>query len=63
MGLNKKVNYLFEEFGIMVNNDSVVRTAFHKYHHPKEVLVNNGALCPDMVRVAKGEDKKGTSVY
>jgi len=29
------VNYLLEEFGIAVNSDSVVRTVFYKYLHPK----------------------------
>jgi intraflagellar transport protein 52 len=34
---NTNINYLLEEYGIMINNDAVVRTSFHKYHHPKEV--------------------------
>jgi len=38
------VNFLIEEFGIMVNNDSVVRINFYKYFHPKEALVPNGIL-------------------
>ncbi|GBN15908.1 Intraflagellar transport protein 52 [Araneus ventricosus] len=38
------INFLLEERGIMVNNDAVVRTVYHKYHHPKEVLVSNGVL-------------------
>ena len=29
------INFLLEECGIMVNNDSVVRTNFYKYFHPK----------------------------
>ena len=24
--------------------DAVIRTVYHKYHHPKEVLVSNGVL-------------------
>jgi len=52
---NTNINYLLEEFGMTVNNDSVIRTAFHKYHHPKECLITNGVLCQDIVRVAKGE--------
>jgi hypothetical protein len=31
-------------FGIAINNDSVVRTVFHKYLHPKEVFISNGVL-------------------
>jgi len=52
------VNYLLEEFGISVNNDAVVRTVYHKYHHPKEALITHGILCRDIVRSAKGEKKK-----
>lgn len=38
------INFLLEERGIMINNDAVVRTVYHKYHHPKEVLISNGVL-------------------
>ncbi|GFQ82272.1 intraflagellar transport protein 52 homolog [Trichonephila clavata] len=38
------INFLLEERGVMINNDAVVRTVYHKYHHPKEVLVSNGVL-------------------
>ncbi|XP_023240963.1 intraflagellar transport protein 52 homolog [Centruroides sculpturatus] len=38
------INFLLEEYGIMVNNDSVVRTVYYKYFHPKEALVSNGVL-------------------
>mmetsp|Transcript_1747 Transcript_1747/g.3745 ORF Transcript_1747/g.3745 Transcript_1747/m.3745 type:complete len:450 (-) Transcript_1747:189-1538(-) len=54
---NTNINYLLEEFGISVNNDSVVRTVYHKYLHPKECLITNGILCKDLVRFAKGEKK------
>jgi intraflagellar transport protein 52 len=55
---NTNVNYLLEEFGISFNNDAVVRTVYHKYHHPKESLITHGVLCRDLVRAAKGEKKK-----
>jgi|Transcript_395 intraflagellar transport protein 52 len=55
---NTNVNYLLEEFGISVNSDAVVRTVYHKYHHPKESLITHGVLCRDIVRAAKGEKKK-----
>jgi intraflagellar transport protein 52 len=55
---NTNVNYLLEEFGISVNNDAVVRTVYHKYHHPKEALITHGVLCSDLVRSARGERKK-----
>lgn len=38
------INFLLEEYGIVVNNDSVVRTLYYKYFHPKECLVSNGVL-------------------
>ncbi|XP_023662128.1 intraflagellar transport protein 52 homolog isoform X2 [Paramormyrops kingsleyae] len=38
------INFLLEEFGIMVNNDAVVRNVYYKYFHPKEALVSNGVL-------------------
>ncbi|CAJ0581929.1 unnamed protein product, partial [Mesorhabditis spiculigera] len=38
------INYLLEEYGIMANNDSVIRTIFYKYFDPKEALISNGVL-------------------
>ncbi|XP_013774231.1 intraflagellar transport protein 52 homolog [Limulus polyphemus] len=38
------INFFLEEYGIMVNHDSVVRTVYYKYFHPKEALVSNGVL-------------------
>jgi intraflagellar transport protein 52 len=34
------VNYILEEFGIIANNDAVIRQTFHKYTHPKECLID-----------------------
>lgn len=47
---NTNINYLLEQYGISVNSDSVVRTVFYKYHHPKEVFVANGVLNKELVR-------------
>lgn len=55
---NTNVNYLLEEFGMSINSDAVVRTVYHKYHHPKECLITHGVLCQDLVRSASGEKKK-----
>ena len=52
------MNYLLEQFGISVNNDSVVRTSFYKYFHPKEVLIQSGILNKEVVRVANGLPKE-----
>lgn len=46
------INFLLEEFGIMVNSDSVVRNAYYKYFHPKEALVSNGVLNREISRAA-----------
>lgn len=46
------INFLLEEYGVMVNADSVVRSSFYKYHHPKECLVSNGVLNREINRAA-----------
>ena len=38
------VNFLLEQFGMSVCCDSVVRTVYHKYLHPKQVYIANGIL-------------------
>mmetsp|Transcript_1100 Transcript_1100/g.3101 ORF Transcript_1100/g.3101 Transcript_1100/m.3101 type:complete len:446 (-) Transcript_1100:366-1703(-) len=42
--LGTNLNYFFEEYGVAVNSDSVVRTVYFKYLHPKEVYISNGVL-------------------
>ena len=37
----------------------MIRKHFFKYLHPKEAFVGNGCLNKELVRVAKGESKKG----
>lgn len=56
---NTNINAMLEQFGIFVNNDSVIRKSFFKYLHPKEAFVGNGCLNKELVRVAKGEAKQG----
>ncbi|XP_030068457.1 intraflagellar transport protein 52 homolog isoform X2 [Microcaecilia unicolor] len=46
------INFLLEEYGIMVNNDAVVRNVYYKYFHPKEALVSNGILNREISRAA-----------
>ncbi|KAM6248512.1 intraflagellar transport protein 52 homolog isoform 1-T1 [Porphyrio hochstetteri] len=38
------INFLLEEYGIIFNNDAVVRNVYYKYHHPKEALVSDGVV-------------------
>lgn len=52
------VNYLLEEFGIAVNSDSVVRTVFYKYLHPKEVFIANGVINKAIVEAAHSVGRK-----
>jgi hypothetical protein len=33
-----------------VNSDSVMRSVFYKYLHPKEVFIAEGILVPDIAR-------------
>ena len=40
---NTNLNALLEEWGVSFNTDSVVRTVYYKYFHPKEVSL---ACCP-----------------
>lgn len=53
--LGTNINYLLEQFGMSVNSDSVVRTSFYKYLHPKEAFVANGNLSEDFTRLARGQ--------
>uniref|UniRef100_A0A3Q4MTJ9 Intraflagellar transport 52 homolog (Chlamydomonas) n=1 Tax=Neolamprologus brichardi TaxID=32507 RepID=A0A3Q4MTJ9_NEOBR len=43
MKYDTNINFLLEDFGVMVNN-AVVRNVYYKYFHPKEALVSNGVL-------------------
>lgn len=49
---NTNINFLLEEFGIMVNNDVVTRTVYYKYFHPKEALISNGVVNREINRAA-----------
>lgn len=41
---------LYSSYGISCNNDSVLRSVFYKYLHPKEVFIADGILVPDIAR-------------
>jgi len=59
------MNYLLEEFGMTVNADSVIRSVYYKYLHPKEVFICDGVLVPDLARkknlVASSGSRKSSS--
>jgi intraflagellar transport protein 52 len=48
--LGTNINFLLEQLGISVNNDTVIRKTFFKYLHPKEAFVGNGILNNELVR-------------
>ncbi|CAM4733194.1 unnamed protein product [Leuciscus chuanchicus] len=52
MKYDTNINFLLEEFGIMINNDAVIRNVYYKYFHPKEALVSNGVLNREISRAA-----------
>ncbi|KAG8007391.1 Intraflagellar transport protein 52-like protein [Nibea albiflora] len=52
MKFDTNINFLLEEYGIIVNNDAVVRNVYYKYFHPKEALVSNGVLNREISRAA-----------
>ena len=37
-----------------INNDSVMRSVYYKYIHPKEVFIAEGTLVPDLIRKKVG---------
>ena len=41
---------LRRRFGTTVNADSVLRSVYYKYLHPKEVFIAEGVLVPDIAR-------------
>lgn len=46
---NSQISKLTSEFGIKINNDCVVRTAYRKdYFHPKEVYIAKASLTPQI---------------
>ncbi|XP_065062333.1 intraflagellar transport protein 52 homolog [Rhopilema esculentum] len=59
--LKTNINFLLEDYGIMVNSDAVVRTSYYKYFVPKEAFVPNGVLNREINKAA-GKKIPGSSV-
>lgn len=53
---NLNLKNFLKTYGVACNNDSVLRSVFYKYLHPKEVFIADGILVPDIAR------KKNTAV-
>jgi intraflagellar transport protein 52 len=49
------LNSWLKEFGITVQNDAVIRTVYHKYHHPKEVYITSGIVNREIARVVRNK--------
>ena len=43
-------NSFLDEYGLGVKNDSVMRSVYFKYTHPKEVFISDGILVSDLAR-------------
>jgi intraflagellar transport protein 52 len=58
------VNFLLEQCGVAVNADAVVRSVYYKFPHPKEVVVAQGVVNREVLRVlgkaaTAGDDAPG----
>ena len=42
----------FNNYGLKLKNNSILRCNYYKYFHPKEVLITNGVLHEDFIRSA-----------
>ena len=56
--LGSNFNFLLEKYNMLVNGDTVIRSSYFRYFHPKEVFVQNGVVDEDFVRVVNKEEKK-----
>lgn len=52
------IDEFIKKYNISLNNNSVIRTSYYKYFHPKEAFINNGVLHEDFLRSISNEEKK-----
>ena len=55
---NSNLNELLKDYGIQFRSDSVVRTSYYKYLHPKECYIDTLKVHPDFLRTIKSVNKK-----
>ena len=55
---NSNLNELLKDYGIQFRSDSVVRTSYYKYLHPKECYIDTLKVHPDFLRTIKSINKK-----
>jgi len=54
------LNALLSRFSMELANNSVVRTNYHRYFHPKEALITNGVMHEDFLRAVQQEGERET---
>ena len=55
---NTNLNDFLKEYNIHFHSDSVVRTSYYKYLHPKECYIDTLKVHPDFLRTIKNINKK-----
>ena len=55
---NTNLNDLLKDYGIQFHSDSVVRTSYYKYLHPKECFIDTLKVHPDFLKTIKNVNKK-----
>lgn len=51
------LNSVLAKYSMAVANNSIIRTTYFKYFHPKEALITNGVLHKDFLRLVNNEEK------
>lgn len=54
---NTNLNEFLKDYGISFHGDSVVRTAFYKYFHPKQCLIDTLTVHPEFLKSIKSIKK------
>jgi intraflagellar transport protein 52 len=52
------LNSLLSRYSMELANNSVVRTSYYRYFHPKEALVTNGVMHDDFLRAVQNEGER-----
>ena len=61
---NTNLNDFLKDYGITFHGDSVVRTSYYKYPHPKECFIDTMKVHPEFLRSIKNVNKqKKEKVY
>ena len=55
---NTNLNNFLKDYGLSFHGDSVVRTAFYKYFHPKQCLIDTLTVHPGFLKTIKNIKKK-----